>query len=382
MKDGKLKVALAGLGFGKAFVPIWCKHPDVYEVDIIEPDEKRVAAFLDYWGKYIAINKCWTSLEEALEDKSIDAVHIVTPIPLHAKQAVAILKSGKHCASTVPMATSLEDIDAIVAAQRKSGKNYMMMETAVYTYPFLKIKQDVTDGLFGRIQLLRGCHYQDMENWPPYWKGLPPMWYGTHAISTSLALTGCRASEVHCYGSGVMRDDLQTLYHNPYPAETAIFRLENHPAALEVTRTLFQTARSYCEGLTVYGEKRTVDWSYGNGPDCYELLDTSNPAAYGYPTYREPFKAPDTGWMLPKEIAPFTKPGNYDDLNPSTTFKVSGGHHGSHPHLVHEFARSIIENRPPAIDVFTAADWTAAGICAHESAMHNGALMLIPDFRK
>ena len=58
MKDGKLKVALAGLGFGKAFVPIWCKHPDVYEVDIIEPDEKRVAAFLDYWGKYIAINKC------------------------------------------------------------------------------------------------------------------------------------------------------------------------------------------------------------------------------------------------------------------------------------------------------------------------------------
>ena len=86
--------------------------------------------------------------------------------------------------------------------------------------------------------------------------------------------------------------------------------------------------------------------------------------------------------MLPKEIAPFTRSGKYDDLNPSTTFEVSGGHHGSHPHLVHEFARSIIENRRPTIDAYTAADWTAAGICAHESAMRNGELVVIPDFRK
>lgn len=35
MRNGKLKVALAGLGFGGAFVPIWCMHPDVYAVDII-----------------------------------------------------------------------------------------------------------------------------------------------------------------------------------------------------------------------------------------------------------------------------------------------------------------------------------------------------------
>ena len=43
MKDGKLKVALAGLGFGKAFVPIWCKHPDVYEVDIKNVNGEKVS---------------------------------------------------------------------------------------------------------------------------------------------------------------------------------------------------------------------------------------------------------------------------------------------------------------------------------------------------
>ena len=58
----------------------------------------------------------------------------------------------------------------------------------------------------------------------------------------------------------------------------------------------------------------------------------------------------------------------------------TGGHGGSHPHLVHEFVRSIVEGRKPRIDEVTAANWTAAGICAHASAMQGGARVIIPDF--
>ena len=57
-----------------------------------------------------------------------------------------------------------------------------------------------------------------------------------------------------------------------------------------------------------------------------------------------------------------------------------GGHGGSHPHLVHEFVSSIIEERPPWPDAITTAAWTAAGICAHESAMNGGARIEIPQF--
>jgi hypothetical protein len=74
---------------------------------------------------------------------------------------------------------------------------------------------------------------------------------------------------------------------------------------------------------------------------------------------------PDRADLLPDAIARFTQ----------------GGHNGSHPHLVHEFIRSIAEGRPPAIDSLTAADWTAPGICAHESAMLGGELVVVPDFR-
>ncbi len=46
-----------------------------------------------------------------------------------------------------------------------------------------------------------------------------------------------------------------------------------------------------------------------------------------------------------------------------------------------EFVRSIVEDRQPAIDALTAAHWTAAGICAHESALAGGLEVLVPDFR-
>jgi hypothetical protein len=48
--------------------------------------------------------------------------------------------------------------------------------------------------------------------------------------------------------------------------------------------------------------------------------------------------------------------------------------------LVHEFIRSIVEDRSPSIDTVMGANWTAAAICAHESAMRGGEAVRIPDF--
>jgi len=319
-------------------------------------------------------------LQKIVDSDECDAVHLVTPIPLHAEQTIAVLRSGKHCACTVPMATSIKALKAIVAAQRKSKKNYMMMETAFYTRHFLYVRDLVEKGETGRIQFLRGAHYQDMENWPPYWRGLPPMHYATHAISPLLALTKTRAVRVHCFGSGVMREELRKQYGNPYPIETAIFQFGVDNLAAEVTRSLFHTAKGYTESFYVYGEKMAFEW---------QQIEEENPVIFkmeplqprrGRPISVTRVTPPDRQDLLPKEIARFTKRGVYDEKNPHLSFLQGGGHGGSHPHLVHEFVRSIIEERKPCIDAVTAANWTAAGICAHESAMKNGKLVIIPEF--
>lgn len=373
----RIRVALAGLGFGAEFIPIYLNHPNVEDLTICDTNKEVLSRV----GDKFKVGRRVADLQQVIDSDDIDAVHLVTPIPLHAEQTIDVLEAGKHCACTVPMATSIGDLTEIVDAQRKSNGNYMMMETAVYTRTFLYAKELVEKGEMGRIQFLRGAHYQDMENWPPYWRGLPPMHYATHALSPLLALAKTRAVEVHCFGSGVMREELHEQYGNPYPIETAIFQLEADSLAAEVTRSLFHTARGYTESFIVYGDKMTFEW---------QQIEEESPAVFrmgsprpgrGCPISVTRVTPPDRQDLLPKEIARFTRRGVYDEKDPHLSFLQGGGHGGSHPHLVHEFVRSIIEKRNPSIDAVTAANWTAPGICAHESAMKGGDLVFVPSFQ-
>ena len=60
---------------------------------------------------------------------------------------------------------------------------------------------------------------------------------------------------------------------------------------------------------------------------------------------------------------------------------ISSSAFSSSNHLpVHEFVRSILENRPPCMDDIMGAYWTETGICAHQSAMRGGEEISIPAF--
>lgn len=375
----RIRVALAGLGFGESFLPIYLDHPHVETAGIFDMDRERLLAAAKKYPAAVV----YDSFEEILADPGVDAVHLVTPIPAHAEQTVAVLKSGKHCACTVPMATSLQDIQRIVDAVRESGRNYMMMETTLYTYQFFYVRELLRTGSLGRIQFLRGSHYQDMAGWPDYWMGLPPMWYGTHAIAPMAVLSGSRICRVNCFGSGTMAEELVKRYQNPFPVESALFEFENGLKG-EATRSLFETVRAYQEGLFVYGSKASFEWGVEDASDPY--LTTGNPpqeGRRGSTVEVRQIKMPNFYQGLPEEIQKYTVSSEgFDPLNPQLSLEKGGGggHHGSHPHLVHEFVMSIVEGRKPWIDEVLGANITAAGICAHESALRNGEAVLVPVF--
>ena len=58
-----------------------------------------------------------------------------------------------------------------------------------------------------------------------------------------------------------------------------------------------------------------------------------------------------------------------------------GGHGGSHGYLGHEFVMSILEDRKPLVDIARALNMTVSGIVAHQSALKDGELMKIPQYR-
>jgi predicted dehydrogenase len=370
MSQRKIRVALVGLGFGSEFIPIYQAHPDAEMYAIC----RRSKSELDKCGDKFGIKTRYTDFNELLEDPNVDAVHINSPIPDHAPQSIAALKAGKHVACTVPAATTLDELRALVAAQRASGKVYMMMETVVYAREYLFAKELYDHGELGRIQFLRGSHQQDMDGWPDYWPGLPPMHYATHCVSPCLAILGKLAESVVCHGSGRIREDLIKRWNSPFALETATFKIKGTDVVAEVTRSLFDVARQYRESFDVTGSVKSFEW---------QQVENEEPVIHtkGLPEPEIPrrVKVPDYASRLPEPIRKFTQPATIQDAE-HLSFLQGGGHGGSHPHLVHNFLMAVLGKQPALPDVVTSANWTAVGICAHMSAMKGGERVMIPDF--
>jgi predicted dehydrogenase len=253
----KVRMAIAGLGFGAEFIPIYQAHPDAELVAVCQRTEATLNEVADHFG----VPARFASYDEMLQEPDIDAVHINTPIPNHAEQTIAALRAGKHVACTVPMATTIEECRAIVEAVRESGRNYMMMETVVYSREFLHVRDLVQNGTIGRIQFLRGAHFQEMAGWPGYWEGLPPMHYATHAVSPVLSIAGALAESVVCLGSGRISPALTSKYGSPFAVESALITLRDSPVGAEIARSLFETAHEYVESFTVFGDKASFEWA-------------------------------------------------------------------------------------------------------------------------
>jgi predicted dehydrogenase len=368
-----IRVAIIGLGFGAEFIPIYQKYPGAEIYAISRRDRKG----LDECGDRYGIKTRYTDYRDLLKDPAIDAVHINSPIPDHAWMSIEALNAGKHVACTVPMGTSIDECKKIVAAQRSSGKIYMMMETVVYSREYLFVKELHDKGELGKIQFLRGSHQQDMDGWPDYWPGLPPMWYATHCVSPCLAILGKHAKSVVCHGSGRISDDLQGRYGSPFAIETATFTIHDSDVVAEVTRSLFDVARQYRESFDATGSKKSFEWQQVEGEDPVIHTKSTTQHPLSEPEIPKRVKVPDFAHLLPEPIRRFTQPAAIQDAD-HLSFLQGGGHGGSHPHLVHAFLSALKGDRPPLPDAATSANWTMVGLCAHESAMNGGKRVDIP----
>lgn len=368
----KINVAIVGLGFGAEFIPIYQKHPNAVMYAICQRNETKLNEVGDEFG----IDVRYTDYDELLKDPNVHAVHINTPIPNHGEQSIKALKAGKHVACTVPMATTVEECKQIVELVQSTGLTYMMMETVVYAREFLFMKELYDKGELGKIQYLKASHQQDMDGWPNYWPGLPPMHYATHCVGPVLALTRSEAEYVSCFGSGTIREELIPKYNSPFAVESTHIKFRNSDVSAHVYRSLFDVARQYRESIEVYGSKKSVEWPLIEGQPL--VVHTAKKPE---PEIPQEVESPDYAHYLPEEIQRFTTKGVYDtDDNTHLSFTQGAGHGGSHPHLVHEFVNALVKDTEPYPNAKQSANMTCVGILAHESALQGGVKINLPDF--
>ncbi|MFE1229234.1 Gfo/Idh/MocA family oxidoreductase [Streptomyces sp. NPDC058745] len=148
--DRTLRVALAGGGAFGAKHAAALKRIEGVEVAAV------VSGSLESARKFAAeqgVGRAVASLDEVLAMDDVDAVVLATPTQLHAGQTLACLKAGKHVQVEIPLADSLADAEACLAAQQSSGLVAMVGHTRRFNPSHQWVRQRIEAGEFNIQQM-------------------------------------------------------------------------------------------------------------------------------------------------------------------------------------------------------------------------------------
>jgi len=101
--------------------------------------------------------------ERLCETEDLDLVFTATPWEWHVPVMLAAMKSGKHAATEVPAAMTLDDCWAIVEAAETHKRHCVMMENCNYDRPEMLVFNIVRQGLFGEIVHAEGAYLHDLR---------------------------------------------------------------------------------------------------------------------------------------------------------------------------------------------------------------------------
>lgn len=140
-----LKVALAGAGaFGIKHLDGIARIDGVDVVALVSRDLDKTRAVAQKYG----IEQAATDLDAVLDRPEVDAVILCTPTQMHAAQAMACLRAGKHVQVEIPMADNLKDAQALVDLAQQSGKVAMCGHTRRFNPSHQYVHQQVRQGAF------------------------------------------------------------------------------------------------------------------------------------------------------------------------------------------------------------------------------------------
>lgn len=121
--------------------------------------------------------KAYRTIEEMIDKEGVQAVTVGTTHPAHAEPAITAMRAGAHIIIDKPLASSLQDCDAMLQASKETGKKIGMISQRRLYPPVLRIRQAIDDGkldvpILGSITMLgwRDKKYYDADAWRGTWE--------------------------------------------------------------------------------------------------------------------------------------------------------------------------------------------------------------------
>jgi predicted dehydrogenase len=145
-----LRIAVLGAGIlGARHARVFSEQEGAKVVAVVDPNPTRATTVAERVGaaSFATLDDMWNAVE-------CDALAIATPDHLHRDAAVAGLDRGKHVFIEKPLATTPEDMDAIVAAAARSSAVAMVNFSQRYVAEYAWIRQAVLDGAIGTPRMV------------------------------------------------------------------------------------------------------------------------------------------------------------------------------------------------------------------------------------
>lgn len=326
--------------------------------------------------------------KDMVANEELDLVYICTPWDLHTPMAVFAMEHGKHAASEIPIALTLDECWQLVETSERTKKHCMMLENCCYDFFEMLTLNMSRKGLFGEIVHAEGAYIHDLLDLNFKKDGYADMWrlrmnamhngnlYPMHGLGP--------IAQCMDINRGDKMDYLVSMSTNDFMmGETATAKAKDDP--------FFEpfTGRAY------RGNMNTTLIHTAKGKTMMVQHDVTSPRPYSRIHLVSGTKGVASKWPSPERIAfghDWVKDDELKDLYAKYTpdlikhvgevAKQVGGHGGMDFIMDWRLIDCLRNGLPLDIDVYDGAAWSAIIPLSEQSVGRRSQSLDIPDFTR
>jgi UDP-N-acetyl-2-amino-2-deoxyglucuronate dehydrogenase len=163
----KVRIGIIGLGIGMRHASSFAQVPEAEIVAMADPAPNRLGTTVEEFCAHYGA-KSYADGIEMMEKEKLDVVAICTNPKMHLPFVEAAARKGLHVLMEKPMAGTVEDCDAMIAACRRAGVQLHMEFPMRQLEPLVELKRVLDSGALGR-PFMASCDYVSGLRTPNHW---------------------------------------------------------------------------------------------------------------------------------------------------------------------------------------------------------------------
>lgn len=384
-----VRIAIVGTGLrGRSVLHEWLGVDGVQIVALSDVVPEKLDLAVDQMRKAghtydVARFTGERGFEELVQRDDIDLVYTATPWEWHVPVCLAAMKHGKHAATEVPAAYTLDDCWELVNTSEKTRRHCMMMENCNYGYNELLVLNMVRQGMFGDLKHGGAAYNHDLRSilFENRDEGL---WRRAHHTRRNSNLYPTHGLGPVAFYMDINRGDRFEYLVSMSTKEQGLTKWRaDHPEEASKNGETYITGDLNVSLIkTALG--RTIRLEHDvSSPRPYSRINSiqgTKGIFEDYPAriYLDDMK-PSHQWQ---EIKPFRERFEHELWRTLGEKARSGGHGGMDYVMAWRLVQSFREGLAPDFDVYDAATWSAPGPLSERSVAKGSQPQSFPDFTR